>query len=791
MIGKQISKYKILEKLGGGGMGVVYLAEDIVLKRRVALKFLPQEYSMDSDTKKRFILEAQAASAIQHQNICTIHEINETSDGQIYICMDYYEGETLKKKIESGALEIDDALDIAIKIAQGLSSAHAKQEIHRDIKPANIIITNNNEVKIIDFGLARLAGQTRLTTESTAIGTIAYMSPEQARGEKVDHRTDIWSLGVLLFEMISGQLPFKSDYDQAIIYSIINERHDSLSDIRPSVTSDLERIVNKTLAKDPNQRYQSMDELLEDLRSVRDHQKTGKKNFSKRIDINKKYKNVFITIGLIVLVIVFILIIRNAFFNHESPINSIAILPFENAAENPDLEYLCDGIPDNIISSLSYLPDLKVISSFSVRKYKGKELNPETIAEELNVQSVLLGRLLQPENLLSIRVELIDTRDNRQLWGNQYDQEFTKILDIQRDIANKISKNLRLKLSTADRNKLEKIYTENSKAYQAYLKGLYQWQKFTVEGFLKSIEYFEQALQKDPNFVLAYVGLALAYTNLGSYHGEMIPKEAINKAKEAVHKALKIDNEIGIAHTASGIIELFYDWNWARAEEEFLRGVELNPNSALTRQHFGVFLAIMGRTEESINQIKRAIELNPLALKIYDDLALSYLDLGQYERAIEQWKQVLDLDPEFFPARKGLGLAYLLMGWNKKALHEFRSAVTHSNHHHRYLGYLGWALGKCGYKDEARDILKDIQQKYQSVEIVAVDIAKIYIGLGEKNKALDWLEKAYHEGSSGMILIYVDPYYRDLYSEPRFKDLLKRMNFMNKPQARLKTTDLQ
>jgi serine/threonine protein kinase/Flp pilus assembly protein TadD len=778
MIGGQISHYKIVDKIGEGGMGEVYLAEDLKLERKVAIKFLPEHLTKNKDNVKRFEREAKTAASLNHPNIVTIHEISEEND-QIFIVMEYVEGKSLRDVMNEYKMGMDKIIDIITQISEGLLKAHKAGIVHRDIKPENIIIDKDARIKILDFGLARLPGQTRLTTENTTMGTVAYMSPEQARGEEVDHRTDIWSLGILLFEMISEQLPFKSDYDQAIIYSIINEQPVSLSDFRPVVSPELEQIVTKALEKNPDKRYNSMEELLWDLRSIRDHKSSIKIEILSRFNAAKKLKNIIISIAIIGLAIILIIAGIHLFSNREDPINSIAILPFENTANNPELEYLCDGIPDNIISSLSNLPNLKVISSASVRRYKGIEINPKTVAEELKVRSVLLGRLLQPEDKLSIRVELIDTRDNRQLWGKQYDQELIKILTVQRDISNKISENLRLKLSVADKNKLEKIYTNESKAYQAYLKGTYHWQKFTVEGFSKSIEYFIQALQIDPNYVLAYVGLAFSYTSLGSFHGEMIPKEAIKKAKESAHKALELDNDIGEAHSALGFIEMFYNWDWSRAEEEFLRGIELSPNSALTRQHYGVFLGIMGRTEESIVQIKHAVELNPLAPKVYDDLALSYLDLNQYDKAIEQWKLALDLDPTFFSARKGLGLAYLFLGWDDKALEEFRTAVAHSNDHHRYLGYLGWALGRAGYRRKALDILKQIQLKYKSIRIIAVDIANIYIGLGEKSKALDWLEKAYSEGASGLILIYVDPYYRDLREEPRFKELLKKMEFVN------------
>jgi tetratricopeptide (TPR) repeat protein len=412
-----------------------------------------------------------------------------------------------------------------------------------------------------------------------------------------------------------------------------------------------------------------------------------------------------------------------------------------------------------------------------VRKYKGKQNDIQSIADELKVRAVLVGRLLQQVDFLSISVELIDAQDNRQLWGTQYNQEFTEIFNIQQNVAYEISSKLHLKLTSVQKTNIEKTYTNNSKAYEEYLKGIYHYQKFSVEGFLKSIEYFQQSLQIDPNYALAYVGLALAYTHLGSYHGEMRPRDAIQKAREALWKALELDDRISEIYTSLGFINLFYDWDWQEAERAFLRAIKLNPNSVLAHQHYGIFLAIMGRTKEAIVEQKLAHELDPLTTKVYDDLAWSYLDLGQFNEAINLWNSALELDPNFFSARRGLGTAYILRHQFEKGIEEFKMAVNLSNRHHRYLGYLGWALALKGQEEKALEIIKELKGKSNHAEVHAIDIAHVYIGLGDKEKAFYWLNMSYQSGSSEMVLIRVDPYYDNLRSEPQFKEMLKKMRF--------------
>lgn len=773
MIGKTISHYKVLEKLGAGGMGVVYKAKDTKLKRTVVLKFLPPELTRDEKAKNRFIHEAQAASALEHTNICNIHEINETEDGQLFIVMACYEGQTLKEKIEKGALKIEKAVDIAIQICQGLTKAHEKGIVHRDIKPSNIFIDKEGVVKILDFGLVKLVGRTQLTKTGSTLGTVAYMSPEQAGGDEIDHRTDIWSLGIVLYEMIAGQTPFASDYDQAVIHSILNEEPDPLISARSGIPAELQEILNKALEKRKENRYQSVDRMLIDLKSLKNSTGLIAARLPS-IKINRNRIPAKFIFGIASILLLFaVLVIYYLFLYGESKIDSVAVLPFENVSNDPELEYLCDGIADNIINSLSRLPELKVIASNSVRYYKGKEIDIRTVAKDLDVRSIVVGKLLQPEGNLSIRVELVDALNRRQLWGEQYDGEFSEILEIQKEIAWEISEKLRSKLTPEDKKKLTRTYTENTEAYQNYLRGLHQWKKFTIEGFTKAIEHYQMALRKDPNYALAYAGIANSYALLGSYHGNQAPNKIFPRAREAALKAIDLDDSICEAYIALAAIRMFYDWGWKGTEQAFKQAIELNPNSALATQHYGLFLAMMKRTVEAIARQKKALELDPLSYKTNDDLALSYVDLKQYERAIQQLKIAIELGPQLPSAHRSLGLVYFLKGLKKEAIDEFRKAVVLSDSQKRYVGYLGWALGSTGNKDEALQILHDLQKSPGAEGSIAL----VHIGLGEKEQALNWLEKAYQARSSMMVLIYVDPYYDSLRNEPRFIRLLDKMRF--------------
>jgi serine/threonine protein kinase len=579
MIGKTISHYKILEKLGSGGMGTVYKAQDTKLDRFVALKFLPPHIGADDNEKKRFIHEAKAASALQHNNICTIHEIGETDDGQMFICMDYYEGETLKKKIERGPLKLEDAIDISIQIAQGLAKAHSKEIIHRDIKPANILLTEEEQVKIVDFGLAKLAGQTVLTKEGTTIGTVAYMSPEQARGEVVDHRTDIWAVGVVLFEMLTGELPFKGEYEHAIIYSIINEEPKPIVDKRPEMIKESEEIVNKTLTKEKEERYQNIGDLLVKLRSLKE-----------RIQPDISNKQAL----------------------RMKPLPSIAVLPFRDMSPQKDQDYFCEGIAEEIINALTHIEGLRVIARTSAFAFKDKFDDVREIGKKLGVETLLEGSVRKSGNRLRITAQLITVADGSHLWSERYDREIDDLFLIQDEVSLQITENLKIRLAHKEKIMLAKRYTEDIETYNLYLKGRFHWAKYTEEGFKKGIEYYQQAIQRDPTYALAYAGVAICHTFLG-YYLYLNPKDEFDKAEAAAKKALEIDDCLSEALLALGWIKVCRDRNWSGSETVFRQTLDLNPGYSTGHLFYAILLSVIGRNKEAIAEAEKAEELDPLS----------------------------------------------------------------------------------------------------------------------------------------------------------------------------------
>jgi len=512
MIGKTILHYKILSKLGEGGMGVVYKAEDTKLDREVAIKFLPRQISASQEERERFKIEAKAAAALNHTNIATVYNI-EDADDETFIVMEYIKGQELKEKIDAGPLPIDDTLNIAIQIAKGLQAAHTKEVIHRDIKSANIMLTAEADVKIMDFGLAKRGGQTKLTKEGTTLGTVAYMSPEQTSGDDVDQRSDLFSVGVLIYEMLSGQLPFKGDYDQAVTYSILNEEPEPVTSLRTGIPMELERIVYKCLEKDSSDRYQRADELIVDLRKLKKESET-KEILSKtgvtqsqplqRTPQQTRPKKPAVYYGLAILLFLITAVSIAYFFSRESPIDSIAVLPIVNANNDTDIEYLSDGLTETLINKLSQLPQLQVMARSTVFQFKGKEMTPQQIGNELNVRAVLTGEIVQRGDALRLHVELVDVSDGTQIWGQQYNRTMDDIFDIQDAVSEQISSNLRLKLSGVDRDVLAKRHTNDTEAYQLYLKGRFFWNQRTGEDLQTALDYFEQAIDKDPDYALAY-----------------------------------------------------------------------------------------------------------------------------------------------------------------------------------------------------------------------------------------------------------------------------------------------
>ncbi|MFQ5853968.1 MAG: protein kinase, partial [Candidatus Binatia bacterium] len=541
MISKTISHYKILEKLGSGGMGDVYKAEDTKLQRIVALKFLPLELTRDEEARQRFVREARTASALDHPNIGTIHEIDEV-DGHSFIAMAYYEGETLKDKIEHGPLDVEDATDITIQIAQGLAKAHSKDIVHRDIKPANVVITEDRQVKIIDFGLAKLRGRTVLTKTGTTMGTVAYMSPEQTQGANVDHRTDIWALGVMLYEMLAGENPFKGDYEQAVMYSIMHEEPEFITKVRGEVPGQMERILERALAKNPEKRFQTMEEMLEELRNASEGLKEGRRTKPSVFRLGRKQRlNVYRAFAVVLIAIIgFGIYFWRSQVAEATPV-SIALLPLESITKDAEQAWFTDGMTDALITDLAKIRGLRVISRNSTRQYKGTNKAPPEIAEELGVTYVIDGSVVKMGDQVKVSARLIDAAKDEYLWSEDYARDFKNILTLQGEIAQTIASQIQVKLTPEEEVRLASARPVNPEAYEAYLKGQFHWGKLSRADLETAQQYFELALQKDPDYAPAHAGIALVWA-ARMQMGFVPPSEAAPKAKKAALKALELDS---------------------------------------------------------------------------------------------------------------------------------------------------------------------------------------------------------------------------------------------------------
>jgi eukaryotic-like serine/threonine-protein kinase len=747
VIGKTVSHYRILEKLGEGGMGVVYKAEDTKLDRTVALKFLPSELTRDPEAKERFVQEAKAASALDHPNICNVHEIGETEDEQIFIAMACYEGETLRKKIERGAMALHEAIRVAIQVAEGLAKAQARGIVHRDIKPANVIVTDDGVAKILDFGLAKLAGQARLTRTSSTLGTVAYMSPEQARGDEVDSRTDIWSLGVVVYEMVTGQLPFRGEYEPALMYSILNDKPRLMSSLRSGVPHELERIVEKTLAKRPEERYESVTDLLVDLRALSEEQ-------SERLRARRLGRQDGAETG--------------------QRKKSIAVLPFGSLSDSREDEYFSDGTTEDIIAQLSKIGGLRVISRTSVMRYKHSEKSIPEIGRELGVATILEGSVRRAGERVRIVAQLLDVQTDEHMWAETYDRDMKDIFAIQSDVAEKIAAALKAELSPVEKERIERKPTESTEAYNYYLKGRFYWNKRRSDDLKTAIEYFNQAIETDSAYALAYAGLASTFVLLPEYAG-LPAKEFMPKAEAAARKALELDPALAEPHAVLGLIKRSYEWDWVGAESEFKRAIELNPSYPTAHHWYSLMLCESGRFDEAQAEIRLARELDPLSLVINVAMGSGPYYKRQYDKAVEECKKTLELDPNFALARFVLGRAYVEQGEFEAGIAEFEKARAIVGSSSLGPGDVGNAYARAGRKSDAAKILDELLQLSRQGYSVSYDIALVYWGLGDKNQALEWLERAYEERSSFLDEIKVDPKWDGLRSDPRFVALMKKV----------------
>jgi len=747
VIGKTISHYKIIEKLGEGGMGIVYKAEDTKLKRTVALKFLPPELTRDPEAKQRFIHEAQAASALQHNNVATIHEINETKpapgepgDGQMFICMDCYEGEILKDKIQNGPMKVEEAIDITIQVAEGLKKAHKKGIVHRDIKPANIFITEDGVVKILDFGLAKLAGPAQLTKTGTTLGTVSYMSPEQARGEEVNHRTDIWSLCVVLYEMVTEQLPFKGEYEQSVIYSILNEEPDPII----GVSMELDRIVKKALSKRPEDRYQNIEEIMTDLKSLR-----------KEIENELLKKQ-----------------------SEKKSVPSIAVLPFVDMSLQKDQEYFCDGMAETLINALSHISELHVVARTSTFSFKGEKLDVREIGQRLNVKTVLEGSLQKAGKRIRITAQLINIIDGYHLWSEKYDRDMEDIFDIQDEISLAIVENLKVKLLGKEKASLVKRRTDDVEAYNQYLKGIYFARQYTTEGFEKANRYFEHSLQDDPNYAPAYYGLsAVCYAK--SFWWNLPPKEAYPKARIYAEKALEIDTTLAEAHAALGFINTIYDWNWDAAERELKHALELNPNSAIIHVYYSWLLTFTRKHEEAIAGMNHAQQLDPLSSSMNAHAGLTLCLAGRTDESIEELLRTIEMNPNYFLAHDNLGMAYLANSMIDEAIEEFEKAVDLSKEVPMTVAHLAEAYFLSGNEENGEKLFNSLKERSKQEYVAPICFFSIHLGRRDLDQMFHCLERAYEEHDSFLPWIFnfmdINDFRTRIRSDPRFKALHKKM----------------
>jgi serine/threonine-protein kinase len=800
MIAESIAHYRIIKKLGAGGMGEVYLAQDTKLDRKVAIKVLRAD-AVGDNSKKRLIREAQAAAKLDHPNICAIYEINE-ADTLTYIVMQYVEGETLADKMTRKPLRLSTALLIAEQAAEALSEAHARGILHRDIKPHNIMITPRGQVKILDFGLAKqmysseavdtdAPTESLLSTPGHIIGTVPYMSPEQVQGEPLEASSDIFSLGVTLYEMVAGKHPFKDKSNAVTISRILLGEPQPTEQFQTLVSPELQALLNKMLAKDKEDRYQSAEDFLTDLKqlpaplAVDDTQSETLRTREippptreTRVDsiATKVWRNKWAVIASVLAVVLLAVLISRLLV--KDSLNSLAILPFTYNSNdpqlmaNPDREYLSDGFTDSVINNLSQLPDLKVIARSSVFRYKGKNLDPKAIGTELNVRAVLTGEITQEGNNLIIKTQVMDVKDNRSLGGDTYTRRIGDIHTVQEEIAKDISQKLHLKLTGVDPNHLTKTYTNSGEAYEAYLKGRYHWNKRTEEGFKQADKFFREAVDKDSSYALAYSGLADCYT-LRSDYGFLSPTEGYALAKGWTTLALKYDNSLAEAHTSLASIKAVTDWDWQGAENEYRKAMELNPNYPTAHHWYAVQLLVEGKLDEALLEIKKAQQLDPLSLGINKDFAIIYLYKRDYEKALEQSQKTLGIEPNFLVMSTYIAQIYELQQKSPAAIEVLEKAHTAAPDDSEISYGLAQAYALNGRKDEALKIANDLSQPTKQNTNLPKEAAYLYALLGEKDKAIAILQTAHDNHYISVAEVKMDPRFDELRKDPRVVQLLQ------------------
>ncbi len=782
MEGRTLSHYRILEKIGAGGMGVVYRAHDERLDRDVALKVLLRGLLSDNSARRRFRKEALALSKLNHPNIETVHDF-DTQEGVDFLVMEYIPGKTLAQKLAAGPLPEKEAAALGAQIASALEGAHDRGVVHRDLKPGNILVTPRGQAKVLDFGLAMLrrpvgeASQTETLSQAHAVvGTLPYMAPEQLRGENVDARSDIYAAGAVLFEMATRQRPFPQESAPRLIDAIQHETPPTPSAINRRISPALDHIILKALDKDPQRRYQSARDLLVDLERLG---APAPLRAARRPRAHAFRWAVAPMGALLALVGVIVGLnvggMRERFFGRAAPqrIESLAVLPLVNLSRDPEQEYFADGMTEELITDLSKIGAIRVISRTSVMHYKGTDKPLPEIAHQLNVDAVVEGSVLKSGERIRISAQLIEGATDRHLWAESYERDLRDILTLQSDVARAIAREIKAKLAPQERVRLAASRPVNFEAYQAYLLGRFHWNKRTEEGFKMAIEEFKRAIEKDPGYAPAYAGLADSYVFLPELQ-VLVAEEAYPRAKAAALKALSIDDTLGEAHTSLAAI-LENEWNWSAAEREFRRAIELNPSYATAHHWYAFNRSSVGRIDEALAEIRLARELDPASLIISANVALLLYYARRFDEAMVQVQKALDLDPNFAPARVRLGLLYEQTGMFEDAIAEFQNAVRLPGGDRSLLAGVGHAYAMAGKRTEARRVMNELIGPSGPSNVSPFDIAAIYAALGEKDQAFGWMEKAYTEHDYNLRSLKVDPWLDPLRSDPRFADLLRHL----------------
>jgi len=771
-------KYRIVEPIGKGGMGVVYKAEDTKLKRSVAVKFLPSELSDDSDAGERFLREAQAVAALSHPHICTIHEINE-EEKQPFIVMEYVEGQSLKQKIEQGLLDQAEALDIAIQVAEGLEEAHKKGIIHRDIKPGNIMLTTKGQAKVMDFGLAKVLGKSLITKEARTMGTVAYMSSEQARGEKVDHRTDIWSFGVVLYEMLTGQLPFKGEHEQAIVYSILKEKPEPITDLKADIPVSIVEVVSKALEKDPDKRYKQAEELLDDLKSIAAGIVPEEIKLSLRKEKLRRRKRAILYAGAAGLIIILAVLGLTLLKGPPETIDSIAVLPLKNLTGDAEQEYFVDGVTDELIGQLGQISGLqRVISRTSVMRYKNTDKSLPEIAREMNVDALVEGTVYQVGENVSIKLQLFDALpEERSLWTQRYDRPVTDVLVMYGEMAGAIAENIKVKLTAQEETRLANARQVNPEAYEAYVRGSYKWMNFVTPEDLDTAEkHFDLALEKDPSYAPAYAGRAWVWLVRNQW-GWSPPEEAGPKSKAAALLAIELDENSAGAHEALALVRMMIDWDWDGAWESWRRSLELNPNVASAQGAYAHFLMMMGHGEEALIHSERGVVLDPFSPLFHSWYAFVLYSRWRYDEAIAAAREALRFQPDFPIAANALWwIMHEKKGMEREAFEAAKVSARVTYNDSRIEAALDEGYAQGGYAESMKRGAEALIARLPEVFCLPSDIATFYAMAEEKNKTLDWLEKGLEVNDP--VLPYLGyPLFIDLLrDEPRYQELLRKMN---------------